>query len=191
MLLGILRFVLLVGWLAPSSLLHAAETPHYGNVYFSLDIQNDQESNLPRLMMYLLNRYYIREGQSAPANENLPYLLSSDEARSITFYSAKRENTLSTLTSLAFEWNYQRASNLSEVSAHLKREDAKMEFLQLFLKVGDWVKIAGYGDMYLHKIIQKGPQKRFLFGNLQNEKFEFQVEEISHLHLPLTPAEAQ
>jgi len=157
-----------------------------------LDLENAQESNLPRLMMYLLNRYYIREGQRAPANENLPYLLDSYEARSITFYSAQRENTLSTLTSLAFEWNYRRASTLSEVRAHLKQEDAKMEFLQFFLQVGDWVKIAGYGDMYLKTIKKKKGSQENLFFFL-NEKIhkDFTVEEITHLHLPLTLAEAQ
>ena len=181
-----------------------------GEVYFSLELGNEQESNIPRFMTFLLHRYKDRE------SSNKPSIRVTD--KHVFLSSPKVKNTTFILTELAFNWNFDGADSAAEFKAilqELNRTKSWETFLEAFLEKGDWIKTKDGSEGCLHRIYKPKKNKKrkmvreyteeaidleyeekdieeksFTFLLRTGVEIDFSLSEITHIFMPLTPEEA-
>lgn len=167
----------------------------YGNIYFSLSMADDMQSNIPRFMMYLMTRY-----QGRGATEKTPSITVKKRENIYSFLASKKKSTISTLTEQAFSW-YVRGEDETllpfkeTLFATMTDPDKKVRFLSSFLESGDWIKIQSGSILYLSKISRGKKEKNFTFTSVHTHngrhvEADIILSEITHLFMPLTQEEA-
>ncbi len=169
----------------------------YGNTYFSLNMADDMQSNIPRFMMYLMTRY-----QSRKATKKNPSITVREEEGELvyTFLASKISNTVSILTERAFSWYVRNEDEAIMPFKEILRStttnpDQREQLLSSFLEIGDWIKIQGDSTWCLTKISTRKKERIFTFTsahtrNGRSVEADILLSEISHLFMPLTEVEA-